>query len=240
MRVLVTRAEPAASKTAEKLLTNELDPLVFPLFEVCDTGTMIPKDTYNGTILTSSNAVQILDHRGWKPEPENKSAYCVGRRTADEAGNLGFENIVFAEGGGKALVPKIISENHHEIGKLLYPAPIDRAFDMATALEREGISVSVVEVYEHRKITPYKAERQSRRADLADGFVMAFSERSAQHTAKMLFDLADYEAEDRPSLVAISRNTAESVLNYPWAGVYVAEKPNEASMIAKIMDIIQR
>ena len=59
MRVLVTRIQSAAEKTAEVLLDSGHEPVLLPIFELVDTAELIPEIPYDGYVFTSGNAVEI-------------------------------------------------------------------------------------------------------------------------------------------------------------------------------------
>lgn len=240
MRVLVTRAEPAASKTAKKLKEASLEPIVFPLFAISDTQRNVTDLQYDGTIFTSSNAVSVMAKRGWRPGKTNTHAYCVGEKTANAAKKLGFKNVISADGGGRTLSKLILEQNNIQNASLLYPAPAQRAFDMSAALRSQNINVELCEIYEHQEIQPEPKSLETIKDQIQDGCVTAYSERSAAHTANVLFNANQNIVDFHPVLVAISDNTAKSVLKYPWQNVYVADSPTEAAMIEKIQNLTLR
>ncbi len=240
MRVLITRAEPAASRSARKLEALGFEAIVVPLFEICDTGNELPEKSYDGVVFTSSNAAVVLAERGWHSDSISNVAYCVGENTATAASALGFGDVISAEGGGRALAKLILMQMGNAPKRLLYPAPTKRAFDLVSEMKTGGAHVDMVEIYAHKKRKPTPAELGNLAAKLSNGIVTAYSADSAKYTAKILAGTFGRDREFRPFLVAISENTAETVLKYPWGGVYVAERPNEAAMIEKIQNLTLR
>jgi uroporphyrinogen-III synthase len=89
MRVLVFRPLEDAERSAQTLRERGKDPVVAPLFQVLPSGEKAPKGPFDELVLTSANAVPALESlpKSWR---DTLPAFCVGTRTAEAAGALGF------------------------------------------------------------------------------------------------------------------------------------------------------
>src|SRR5690349_4237099 len=104
-RVLVTRSEPGASETAERLAAMGYLPVVEPLFEVEPIpGVIVP--AFDALAFTSANGVRVFA----KLSPRRDGpVFCVGARTAETARELGFADVTSADGDVGALEQLILA-----------------------------------------------------------------------------------------------------------------------------------
>ena len=98
-RVLVTRSEPGASETAQRLAGLGFEPIVEPVFEIEPIeGVTLP--AFDALAFTSANGVRVFAHLNPR---RDAPVFCVGARTADEARAAGFANVTSADGDVSAL-----------------------------------------------------------------------------------------------------------------------------------------
>ncbi len=237
MRVLVTRAEPAASRTKHKLEALGYEPIVLPIFELVDLGNPLPSNRYDGVIFTSANAVEVLARRGWADAQQFGTAYCVGSRTGEAAQELGFETCVTASGGGEALCKEIANLNLSKKYTFLYPTTPDRSFDMADQLGALGYAVDSVDVYQTRKVSFSREIVTSNVRECENGVILVYSARSAAYLDEILSSSAEIPAISTISLVGISKSATNKMLKYSWRDVYVSNNPDEETMLSLLNTI---
>ena len=234
MRVLLTRAEPAASHTAERLRDAGYEPVVFPLFEIRDTGLDMPEGSFDGIILTSKNAVHVLESRQWRPGHGVRTAFCVGDKTLEAAQGLGLPDCHSADGDAEALAGLIRDYYAGNRSRLLYPAAADRSFDMAAALQPCDIDVAVVAIYEVVPLVVSSHDRETVCNAIDGGVALGYSRRTVRRLAELLFANPADRVLPKVTLLAISEGAAESVLKYPWQDVYVAKAANENALFEEL------
>lgn len=229
MKVLITRAEPAASQTANALAKAGHEALVLPLSTITDTMQPIPARHYDGIILTSRNAVETLRARGWQHEPMDIPAYCVGEKTEKAAHILGLENTITAKGGGRVLSEKMktLTIKGHRI---LYPSTPDKSFDMAKALEGRGVTVDTVDIYKTRKIIPDADDIQSVMKQITGNCIFTYSALSSDHLASLIRQI-DPDILKTVTLIGISSQATRPLEGFGWKSILVSEYPDEGSMI---------
>lgn len=236
MRVLITRAEPAASRTAKKLSDLGHEPVICPIFELADTGGPAPENDAEHYIFTSANAVEILARRNWRPTNIQSTAWCVGERTAKAAKALGFTKTPVATGGGAKLTEQIVAKDHKTNATFVYPTTPDRSFDMREALASFGITVEPVEIYQTVKVVPDVSLIGNFFTGSKTRAIFVFSDRSAAHLVDILNDFDELSGFDSILVISISQSAANIMLNCSWQGVYVSPQPNEASMISRLQE----
>ena len=109
MKLVVTRPETAASKTAEKLRSLGHEVAVSPMLEIVATETDMPSDDFSMIIITSANALQILEKQDFEHSLLDTPLYVVGDQTSKIARDIGFINVHSAAGNAKNLVELIKS-----------------------------------------------------------------------------------------------------------------------------------
>lgn len=232
MKVLITRAEPAASQTAKSLSAHGHEAIVMPLFEVIDTGASIPQKNYDGIVFTSRNAVEILQMRGWQHKPMDILACCVGQKTQQAAKAIGFSNTLTANGGGKVLCEKISGldlRNKH----FLYLSTPDKSLNISDELEPLGIKVDTIDIYQAKTITPKPEEISSLMKKIAKNCIFSYSALSSEHLAD-LFLKQDPELIKTVTLIGISNQAIKPLTKFSWKSILIPKKPNEASMMKLI------
>ena len=233
MKVLITRAQPAASQTAKALAKQGHEAVLLPLFEVIDTGNPIPKSQYEGIIFTSKNAVEILEKRGWNLEEPNTPAFCVGEKTQEAAQKLGFKTTYKANGGGAALV-KVMSELKLDGSKMLYLSTPDKSFDMQTALKPHNIEVETIDIYQAKPVTPKNAQIIDAIVAVKDASIFIYSALSSKQLAKTLKSESLESLLSNCTLIGISDVAIKPLEHIDWKRVLIAQNPSEEAMIAQI------
>ena len=231
MKVLVTRAEPAASSSASNLQHYGFEPIVLPLFEVADTLTELPDRHYDGIVFTSANGPGTLAKRKYTPSDTSIPVFCVGDTTKNAAEALGFTKVFSASGGGASLA-KLIGKMEQFQGKtFLYPAAKVRSFDMVSALSEHDIALDVIDLYEIRKAEVSRSDFSKSLEQLGDGAVFLYSVESAKHFMEMI--VGTECKNDLRHLIAIniSQKTADMLDEKDWHVIEVAVEPREFAMI---------
>src|SRR5580765_8394759 len=99
-RVAITRAQPEAERTAEKLRALGADPVIAPLLEVKDRAFDADVRGVQAFLFTSANGVRASVH---KIADRAQPALTVGDATARAARDAGFTDVRSAGGDVTAL-----------------------------------------------------------------------------------------------------------------------------------------
>ena len=231
MKVLITRAEPAATQTAANLAKQGHEAIVLPLFEVVDTHATIPEESYDGFIFTSKNAVDVLKSRNWKIPNPDLPAFCVGHKTEKAAQVLGFRKTYSANGGGAALV-ELMSTLKLETSNMLYFSTPDKSFDMKEALEPHKVHVKTVDIYQAQPVIPESKRLQQAISAVRDGFIFTYSALSSEHLAKLLKSGNLSQELKKCTLISISSHAVKPLELIDWKDILIASTPQEKEMIA--------
>ena len=230
-KVLLTRAETAAQRSAGKLRQLGFDPVILPIFEVRDTAVEMPTEPVDLFVFTSANAAEILKRRGWRPGNTGITAYCIGERTAEAVAKLGFEKIVVSGPDAPALCQRLASDHPGKEPHTLYPCGTCLQHDLTELLEPACITVTPVPVYRHQTVNRSKEEIAGALNAILEGNVLIYSAASARHLADLL-TLHELEPLLKSLIcICISKAAAKPVRALPWRELKSADQPTESSML---------
>jgi uroporphyrinogen-III synthase len=230
-RVLVTRPEPGASRTAGRLKAAGCEPVLLPLSKVQAVLVAdFDASRFDVIAATSANAL-IHAPRALIETIADLPCFTVGDRTASEARAAGMENVVAGGGDGTTLAALVIAKTKPR-ERVLYLCGSVRRDDFESALAVAGRPVFAVETYDTvaRAVSAGEAGRvlSSRPVDA----VLVYS----QQGAKMLLPLlkiplvAPLFADAR--ILCLSPRIAEV---FSGMRVFAAETPDEDALFALLV-----
>jgi uroporphyrinogen-III synthase len=138
VRVAVTRAEPEASRTAERVRKRGAEAVVAPLLTIVPCGYDTNTEGAQALLFTSSNGVRAFpDARG----AQNRIVLTVGEATAEAARAAGFRDVRSADGDVSALAALAKATLDPARGKLIHIAGDHVAGDLGGELRRAGFDI---------------------------------------------------------------------------------------------------
>jgi uroporphyrinogen-III synthase len=221
MRLLVTRPEDDAARTAQALRARGHDALIAPLLRI----ETIPADTsgsYDAIAVTSANAARAAILR-------DLPVLAVGDRSAQAARDAGYAQVESAGGALTDLVA--LAAKRFPKGRILYLAGADRAGDLAADLARRGIAVDTAVVY--RAVAADALPPEALRA-LRDGQVdgvLHYSGRSAETLLRLADAAGVLNAVLSLAHYCLSAEVAEPLRARGAATLPIAASPQEAALI---------
>lgn len=217
MRLLVTRPEPGASRTALALRAAGHEALTVPLMEIRPTGTSLPAGPFDAIVLTSAQALAMLEAMA-----RNVPVFTVGDATASAAREAGFTDVRAGPGTAPGLARWLPSALPGGT-RLLYPCAVEVAHDLDQMLAGSGLAVHPVAVYEARAADRLPA-RIVRLWSTLDGVLL--------HSARAAATLAGLVARlglDPPPAYCLSHAVAAAL--EPWdAPVRIAQEPRDEAL----------
>jgi uroporphyrinogen-III synthase len=225
MKVWITRAEPGAGETAQRLIELGHEPLVAPLLVVRRLGEASPDLTDVGALaFTSANGVRAFADLS---DRRDLPVFAVGEATATAAREAGFAAVHAGPSDVAALAAAIIERRNALQGGVLHASAAEAAGDLAGALQASGIAVRTCPLYQ---------------TVAADTPSPALMERLAQaqavllHSPKAARILANLSTESldlhRTHLLGLSPACLAPLAERPAAGRHSPSAPNEADLLA--------
>ena len=137
MRILITRPQTEAERTAARLIALGHEPAIAPVLRIERTEDTPPSGAFDALIVTSVNAVPALaDLEDGRAPP----VFAVGARTAAAVAAEGFAD-VRAGGGGAAALAALIAKSLNPGARLLHIAGRDRKPELALSLAEAGFQI---------------------------------------------------------------------------------------------------
>jgi len=230
MRLLLTRPQEDAASIGEALRARGHVPVLAPLMEVrFRDGPALSLDKVQAILATSANGVRAIVRRCAR---RDLPLFAVGPQTAQTARAAGFQRVVNAGGDSAALAERAAAELDPAKGALFHAAGAETAGRLAQTLCARGFAVESAVLYEAVPVAalPETAAR-ALRADALDG-VLLFSPRSARIFADLVAAAGLAAHAARLKAYCISAATAGALEKLAFAGVKVADSPNQESMLA--------
>lgn len=234
MRLLVTRPEPDAERTAAALHARGHSVVIAPLIRIeTITGAEIGSGPWAAILITSANAASAIAQHARVAQLRPLAVFAVGERSADAMRAVGFADVCSADGDVSDLAP-LVAQRMKPGAPILYLAGADRSGDLAGVLADRGFVVCTVVVYRAIAAAAFPDVATGALAAGIDG-VLHFSRRSAEAYVKAAETAGLVKAAlQQPVHFCLSAAVAEPLARAGAAEVRIAIKPVEAALIALI------
>jgi uroporphyrinogen-III synthase len=219
MRVAITRAEPDASRTAERVRARGHEAIVAPLLTIVPCAYDTNTEGAQAIVFTSANGVRAFpDVRGAR----HRIVLTVGDATAEAARAAGFSDVRSADGDVTALAALAIAALKPANGKLIHIAGDHVAGDLGSLLRTAGFNLERRLAYTSvAAVTLPEALREP--LDV----VLFHSARAAQTFAALA-------APNAGRMIAgcLSAGVAEAAAKTGWKRIVIAPRPREDDLLA--------
>jgi uroporphyrinogen-III synthase len=179
MRVVVTRPQADAERTAAALRARGHDVLVTPLMRVEPIAVDLDGQ-WSALAITSANAPNAIARNPARDTLVNLPLLAVGKRSAEAARQAGFTDVTSADGDVRELVRLIEASRRKSEGPVLYLAGEDRASDLVGELLERRMAVEMRVVYRAVTMPLPESLIDALKAGEVDA-VLHFSRRSAEN-----------------------------------------------------------
>ena len=233
MRLLLTRPEPDAQRTAAALRAQGHDVIFAPLLRIEPAAeAQIGAGPWAAILITSANAAHVVVKHARVTALRALPVFAVGRRSADAMATAGFADVTSADGNVSDLA-QLVATRLRPPAPLLYLAGEDRSGDLAGDLRARGFAVETIIVYRAIAATGLPPAAALALAGGIDG-VLHFSRRSAEVFIDAARAAGVLESALRAAHFCLSAPIAEPLVQAGAANIRVAERPNEAVLLALI------
>jgi len=229
LRVLVTRPEPGASRTARRLQERGFQPVVLPLTET----VALPADagfvTGDAVAVTSANAVrhtanEVIAALAALP------CHAVGARTAEAARKMGFSSVIEGSGDAEALADAIAAALPGKAitylcGRVRFPMFEQR-------LEAAGVRVRAVETYDTLPMPHSDETILALLSGQSVDAVLLYSAKAAVAMQALSKRPALQEAFEKIQAFALSARIAAAFGDGAGKTIRIAARPDEEALLA--------
>jgi uroporphyrinogen-III synthase len=182
--MLVTRPQPDNGATAAALRARGYEVLLAPMLRFEPVPFHDDAEArYGGVIVTSANALRAIEGQSGLPPLLGLPLFAVGKHTAQSAREIGFKNVIVADGDAAALRDKVAATlrgKAKKTGTLLYLAGADLSRDLAGELREDGFDVVMHTTYKMVPVPNLPADVRDAFARNAIEAVLHYSRRSAR------------------------------------------------------------
>jgi uroporphyrinogen-III synthase len=229
VRILLTRPETDAQRTAATLRALGHDVILAPLLRIdVSSDAELGTGPWAGILVTSANAARAIAFHTRYYELRAIPVFAVGERSAQTMRVAGFSDVTSAD-GNVAELAKTAAQRVNPGEQLLYLAGTERSGDLAAALP--GLTVRTAVIY-----SAVAAETLPRAAaealEAGVDAVLHFSRRSADIyvTTARAAGLAA-AALGQPIHCCLSVQVAEPLTEAAAANIRIAAQPNESALL---------
>jgi uroporphyrinogen-III synthase len=236
MRLLLTRPEPDAERTALTLRRRGHVVLTAPLLRIEPIDVRLGERPGAVLLMTSASAARIMavhpDLSGLRDRP----VFVVGAHTASMARTAGFTDVTSANGDARDLARLVAQRLAGSAARLIYLRGRETAGDLAGALTRDGLKVESIAIYEANAIQQFPAPVEAAlRTGSIDG-VLHFSRRTTQAYLACAEALGAPEWALRPAHYCLSAQVAAPLVDAGAALIRRAARPDEAALLS-LLDV---
>ena len=230
MRLLLTRPEADAKRTAQRLRAHGHTVFVAPLLKIETVAAEIGDGA--AIVVTSANAAQAVAAHQQRTALCRLPVFAVGARTAQAMRDAGFAEVTSADGGVGDL-SRLVAARVTAGASLLYLAGADRAGDLAGDLRTRGFAVETIVVYRAVAMTRLPDTAAVALTDGVHG-VLHFSPRSAAAYVEAARAAGQLAAALKPAHFCLSAPVAVPLRRAGAAHVHIAQRPTEAALVELI------
>lgn len=227
--ILVTRPFEEAKSTAEKLENMGHTVITAPMIIIEPVSFEIPEDD-RSLVITSKNGARLgLANIGNKERP----IFAVGEQTAQEARALGFSNITVGPGTARQLIPVLLEAGISHKRKYAYLCGNVVSYNIADALEAEGIDAVNTVTYQSREIRSFSAGVQEALEAGEIHTTLFYSPRAATTFEEATAEYGRSDWLGKMDAVCLSERVAANLIG-PWRSVRHAIIPTEKALFSLI------
>jgi uroporphyrinogen-III synthase len=230
VRLLLTRPEPDAQRTAAALRQRGHTVVVAPLMRIESlSDAEISAGPWTAILITSANAAHAIAAHPRRNALARLPVFAVGDRSAQAMRDSGFADVSSADGGVGDLA-RLVGERAPPGSSLLYLAGAERSGDLAAKLGSRNFTVQTIVVYRAvaaARLPPVATDALAQRID----GVLHFSRRTAEAYVNAARGGGLLESALKPAHFCLSAQIAEPLAEAGASTVHVAQRPVEAALI---------
>ncbi len=248
MRVLITRPEPGAARTADRLRFLGHEPVMLPLTRTVgrrDGLLRLESQNAGAFAATSGAAIRHWREAGIAPDKFQTPFYAVGAATGEAALQAGFSTVHPGSADAAALASTIVADYRSgrlpvtQSRPLVYLAGATRKNTFEADLAAASVPFETVEIYEIDKISHSTDYLRSVFVDDPVDAVLFYSGVAASCFFDMAMDPKFVKALNTMHYVCMGSSILDAVPEAFSAQSAVAEQPDEPSLFELLDRIAQ-
>jgi uroporphyrinogen-III synthase len=225
--VLITRPLKDAQEVMRILAQKRIRSLIDPMLHIIpvDCPPLILKDV-QALVATSLNGIRRLCQLTLS---RHLPLYVVGKVSAQEAHQMGFNRVYEAQGSVESLLALLKDRLNPYEGKILYITGEERRGDLVQILSNQGYKVERIITYKALPSSSLKPETQEAIITGRLNAILFFSPRTSQIFVKLTKVYA--KAFEHMIAVCMSPEVANPLRLFKWKEVLLAQERSGQSMV---------
>ncbi|MCV3208197.1 uroporphyrinogen-III synthase [Mesorhizobium sp. YC-39] len=231
VRVLVTRPEPGASRTARRLQDMGFQPILLPLTET------VPLPADAGAVPDDAVAVAVTSANALRHAPKALIAalaalpcLAVGKRTAETAREAGFLSVSEGSGDAEALASTLAGSLS---GKTIaYLCGRVRFATFEERLKAAAVHVRAVEIYDTIALDYSDADIIERLAGQPVEMILLYSAKAAAAMRILIERPKPHDLFENTHFFALSGRIAAALGDISGERMQIAKEPSEEALLA--------
>ncbi|QPC90160.1 uroporphyrinogen-III synthase [Mesorhizobium sp. INR15] len=233
LRVLVTRPEPGASRTARLLQEQGFQPVLLPLTETVALPADPPAKNAVAVAITSANAVRHAP-REIVAALAGLPCHAVGKKTAEAARKAGFLSVSEGSGNAEALAYSLAREFSREAiaylcGRVRFPA-------FEQGLKAAGVEVHAIETYDTLAVSYSDEAILAHLSGQPADAVLLYSAKAAAALQALAKRPALAKLFEKTQFFALSERIAGALDEAAGKEIRIAAEPDEEALLALLRD----
>jgi uroporphyrinogen-III synthase len=231
-RILVTRPEPGASSTAQKLHQMGYEPVVLPLtrIESLHADEQIDPAAFAAIAVTSPNAARHVPP-SMARNLADLPCYAVGKTTGAVSRAVGL-NVIDETAGDAAGLRRIIAKQVEPGSNILVLCGRVRRDILDRGLIEDGFHPRLIEIYDTLPTQPAAEVVGSVLGGTPIDVVLLYSAFAADEFTRLLERMEDHAIIQTASFIAISERIRSHLPASFADRIIVAAEPNEEAMLS--------
>lgn len=228
--VLVTRPEPGATRTAERLRALGFTPLLLPLTKIVPLDIKPPEAPFDAVAITSANALRHMPEV-FLATMLDLPCFAVGETTGAIARSMGFRIVVSGDGGGASLA-RTIDGSLPADARILYLTGRVRSPEFEQAVAQAQRQILALECYD-TALRRYSADylRDRFRGNPIDACVL-YSRQGAEAFNELINIPVISHLFEKTQFFCLSRGIAEVLPGNKAGSIRIAARPDETALLA--------
>lgn len=240
MKVFVTRPQPDADRLAAGIAALGHEPVVDPLLSIEFLhGAEIPDLPYQAVLATSANGLRALAASGRLNRLLSAKLLAVGPASARLARELGFANVLEANGNVAALCALAAQTLKPDGGPLLYATGKARSGDLKADLDRDGFETIRAEIYQAHKAEHLSPDVINTLKDGSTCAVVLYSPRTAKTWTQLVSDAGLINTLSDCTHLCLSQAVSDVLRREltPEPAITVVNTPDDSAMLNAIKQL---
>ncbi|MGB3389168.1 MAG: uroporphyrinogen-III synthase [Pseudaminobacter sp.] len=235
-RVLVTRPQPGAAKTARRLEEMGFAPVILPLSQTRSLAVSLADvpDNIDAVALTSVNAIRHAP-RDLVAGLSGYRCFAVGAKTSAAAREAGFSSVVEGPGDASGLAEAIAREAAPDM-RIAYLTGRVRLPAFEALLAEAGVRPLPIETYDTLAVDYSEADLAGLFADQPVDAVLLYSSKAAEAVVGISRS-PDWDVHFAGArYFCLSPRISAKLQGPPFAKISVAMEPTEEALLALLED----